>query len=362
MQPVPLALTLDLNQAEAAGALEVVELNEADEEIGDVSGVYPSILTGLAGRQDKSKGERKNRSEIRFVPFSDGIADRWEARTPRRFVVRRAQEPAPVDEPLTVRCDGDAVTINNAYYAVTLAHPEGALEGSANDLIRKITFADGPSLRAVRTTSDVVLDGDVYRWRFDSMNGQRAMEVTSHFALLEYGGRFGTPGNNDKVDRLRWHLTLIFYRTLPLIEVSVRIEQIEGTPTRFDLCRFLQVHFDPSGDDAPLNKVQSVDGGRRHSRDLIAARGDAALLGVVTKPYARTAGTIWMRQPPTSAYICSIWESDAVLAETMADTGFYLLLAGDPSLKDEMAKYWSSLALLSDMNERVRIRNLFDAN
>lgn len=371
MRPVPLTLTLDLDPADMDAALEVVELDQADEEIGNGINVYPSLLTGGSGLTDVidaakdvegASGERASPSEIRFVPFADGVADHWEARTQRRFVVRRANDPTTIDEPLTVASDDDTVTITNPHYAVTLEHPEGELEGSANDIIREITFGDGPSLQVPRTRSDVVLDGDVYRWRFEPMGDRPAMQVTDHFALLQYRGRFGAPGRNDKVDRLRWRLALLFHRTLPLIEVSVRIEQTEETFDRFGLCRFLQVYFDPSDDDAPLKKVQTVGGGRRHSRDLIAALGDAALLGVVNRPHARTSGTIWTRQPPTSAFVCSIWEGDAVLAETMSETGFFLLLSDDPTLKDQMADYWSSLGLLSDLNERVRIRNLFDAH
>ncbi len=340
--PVKIELAVPEELSSDGTVLAVMELDDEGREIG----MYPCWT---------SPAVREGYANVEFIPFSGGAESKWEAGKERQFVIRRMQNAVSVMDPLVVVKKDDAVEISNKHYAVSLDDPDQKLPRSAGHLFRAITFRkSNKKLAAVRMTSDIWDEGKSYFWRCDPDCAPKVNQVGDYIYSFEYEGEF--LAGKEELEGLRWRIAFTFYHSIPLIKVAAEIVQDVSLPATYNLCRLMQLHFNPADENVPLKEVERINGGRRDYADLLAAYGPGAFLGLINSPFSEDDGTVYMNSKRTWAFLCGVWSSQI----TDVTSEYFLLVTGDLTQKEAMEDYWWSLMLLEDINARIKLRKLFE--
>lgn len=338
--PVPIELTIDKADVKKE-LLSAIELDSEGKEI--VS--YPCWTV-----------EENDNYKVSFIPFPIEGQLRWPSGKERYFVIRHTQSRAIAEKSLSVVRQADTLTISNQCYSFSLAAPTESLSGSVNKIIREIKFPVSEKIfKNARTVSEAYVKkaGKSYAWRFSPDSALKTKQVDGLMLSLEYEGDFFA--GNEKFDGLKWCLKFTFYHSIPLVKVDVHISQDVPSPRIIDQITFMKIIFNPTDPDIPLKELFQIKGGRKNHKDLIAAQGPGAFLGIVTPPYSETTGAMFFSPEREIAFLCGILGKQIVSASSVC----YLVATDDISTKDSMEDYWWSFQFLKEAAAQIRLKSLF---
>ncbi len=354
IMPVPVELTFDTTDRVPSTVLTATEV---DAE-GNVIHEYPCLPLNEV---------KDGLQRVVFVPFEGNDRKSWPAGLERQFTVRQGTSPAASPDRLTVKVDSDVLTIQNRHYSMTLDAPHEGLSGAAR-IIREIRFGDGDrGFRPHTCTSQIVIGDKRYAWRFNPDVAPTLEQFDDRMARVGYGGFFQT--GNDKLNGVTWRISLTSYAALPF--VKVRFERRQSDPKHLLEVKFqsiLHMQFDASSPEQ--HSFQNIGNIQRSSfdrhRDLLVADGQNSLLAILLTDGKTFGSTHYTPERMRYAYLCAEWESKNTIGNEFSSTGvdvreFYLLATDDVSVKDDLKTYWHSLFSFADIDDRVRIRRLFDA-